>query len=289
MDLQTLIMLALQASVFLMVFAIGLQASPEDTLYLFKRPGQLARALLSMIVIMPIVAFALWQAFDFPAAVRIALITLAVSPVPPILPKKGFKAGGRQSYTIGLLVALALLSVITVPLVVELVGYGIGRETSMDFLQVAKIVAITILVPIGSGIIVRRFFSSLAEKIAKPITLVSAITLVVGLIIILYVAMPAISSLIATAGILAIVVFVVVGLVVGHLLGGPDPDDRTVLAIATATRHPGVALAVANANVPNNKLVLAAILLTLVVNMIVSIPYVNWRKRRRVLASSPTV
>lgn len=289
MDLQTLILLALQGSVFLMVFALGLQARPEDALYLFKRPGQFARSLLSMIVIMPIVALALWYAFDFPDAVKIALITLSVSPVPPILPKKGLKAGGRESYTIGLLVGLALISVITVPLAVKLVGFVMGRQTSMDFLQVAKIVTQTILVPLGGGIAVHRFFTSLADKIAKPITLISTIALVVGLVVILYVAMPAISSLTGSGGILAISIFVVIGLGVGHLLGGPDPDDRTVLAIATATRHPGVALAVASANSPHNKLVLAAILLALVVNMVVTIPYVSWRKRRHTIAASPSV
>jgi BASS family bile acid:Na+ symporter len=72
------------------------------------------------------------------------------------------------------------------------------------------------------------------------------------------------------------------GLAVGHLFGGPNPEDRTVLALSTATRHPGVALAIAGANAPGgNKTVLAAVLLYLIVNAIVSIPYVNWRKHRQ--------
>ena len=289
MDPQKIILLALQGSVFLTVFAIGLQANPGDTLYLFKRPGQLARSLISMLVIMPIVAVALWAAYDFPPAVQVALITLSVSPVPPILPKKGLKAGGRESYTIGLLVAVALLSVVTVPLAVKVVGRVIGHEASIDFLQIAKIITVTILLPLGLGIAVRHFSLSLADKIAKPIALISTITLFLGLIVILYVAMPAISSLVGTGGVLAIVIFVVIGLIAGHFLGGPDPNDRTVLAIATATRHPGVALAVASVNAPQNKLVLAALLLVLVVNMVVSIPYVQWRRRRAALAAAPTV
>ena len=64
-------------------------------------------------------------------------------------------------------------------------------------------------------------------------------------------------------------------------LGGPAPANRTSLAISTATRHPGIALALAQANFPAEKLVLAALLLYLLINAIVSIPYILWIKRRQ--------
>jgi BASS family bile acid:Na+ symporter len=77
-----------------------------------------------------------------------------------------------------------------------------------------------------------------------------------------------------------IAVFVLAGLAIGHLLGGPDPDQRTVLALSTATRHPGVALAIVGANFPGEKAALAAILLCLIWGTILSIPYVRWRRHR---------
>ncbi len=40
--------------------------------------------------------------------------------------------------------------------------------------------------------------------------------------------------------------------------GGPTPDDRTALALATASRHPGVALAIAGANVADQKPILGS-------------------------------
>ena len=38
----------------------------------------------------------------------------------------------------------------------------------------------------------------------------------------------------------------------GHLLGGPDRRDATVLAFATSFRHPATALALAPANFPDS-------------------------------------
>ena len=286
MDLATLVPLMLKASVFLTVIAIGLTTTPEDAVYLFKRPGLLFRTLLSMNVIMPVVAILLWYAFAFPLPVKIALVCLAISPVPPILPKKGLKAGARASYVIGLLVSLALLSIVTVPLGLYIVGRLLGWDVQIGSLEVAKIVGMTVLLPLGIGILIHQAAPAFAEKIARPVSLVSTVALFLGILAILFVAWPAIWSLIGSGGVLAIVIFVAVGLAVGHFLGGPDSDDRSMLAIATATRHPGVALAVAHANAPHNKLVLGAILLTLLVNLIVSMPYVNWRKRQHTVAAS---
>jgi BASS family bile acid:Na+ symporter len=282
MDLATLILLAIKASIFMQVFCIGLNATPTEALYLIRRPSELLRSIASMNVVMPVVAAALVLSFEFEQAVKIALLTLAVSPIPPILPKKQLKAGGRSPYTIGLLAGVSLLSIIVVPIAVYLVGKAVGAEASIPPAKVAQLMTITVLLPLAAGIAFRRVAPTLAEQMAKPLSLVATILLLVGAIPILIVAWPAIVSLVKAGGILPITVFVLMGLAIGHLFGGPDPDDRTVLALSTATRHPGVALAIASANNSGgNKAVLAAVLLYMIVNGIVSIPYVNWRKHHQ--------
>jgi BASS family bile acid:Na+ symporter len=49
------------------------------------------------------------------------------------------------------------------------------------------------------------------------------------------------------------VAFVGVGLIVGHLMGGPDPEHSIVLALSTACRHPAIALSIAAANFPDQR------------------------------------
>jgi BASS family bile acid:Na+ symporter len=86
-------------------------------------------------------------------------------------------------------------------------------------------------------------------------------------------------ALIGNGRVLAILAFVVIGLGAGQMLGGPDAEDRTVLALATACRHPGVALAITSTNFPEEKLMTGAVLLYLLVSAIVSFPYLKWRWR----------
>ena len=92
--------------------------------------------------------------------------------------------------------------------------------------------------------------------------------------------MPAVLSLLGNGSVLALAAFVVVGLIAGHLLGGPNADDRLVLALATATRHPMIALTVAKVNFPDEPMLGATVLLYLLVGLIIGIPYQVWQKRR---------
>jgi BASS family bile acid:Na+ symporter len=88
MSMTAIILLVLKVSIILSVFAIGLKATLADATFLFRSPGHLVRALLSMNVLMPLTALALAAPFDLHPAVKIALVVISVSPIPPILPKK---------------------------------------------------------------------------------------------------------------------------------------------------------------------------------------------------------
>jgi BASS family bile acid:Na+ symporter len=156
----------------------------------------------------------------------------------------------------------------------------------MSPVAVAQVVLISVLAPLAAGILVRRVASALAEQMEKPFSLLAWVMLAAACIPILITAMPAAISLIGDGTLAAIVGFIVLGLGVGHLLGGPEPNDRTVLAIFTASRHPGVAMAIGITNAPGEKEVLATVLLYFIVNLIIAIPYMAWRRRHTGIAGT---
>jgi BASS family bile acid:Na+ symporter len=86
-------------------------------------------------------------------------------------------------------------------------------------------------------------------------------------------------ALIGHGALLLFIAFNVIALIIGHALGGQLPEHRAVLALSTATRHPGIAFALASANFANRKEALAAIGLFLIVNAVVSGGYLVWSKR----------
>jgi BASS family bile acid:Na+ symporter len=287
MDLATLILIVVRVSVFLSVLAMGLETTWQEATYLFRNRRELLRALLSLDVIMPIVAVAFVSFLNLQPAVKIALVALSVSPIPPILPKKEFKAGGSREYTLGLLVFAAAMSIVFVPLSMEILRPALGVELHVPVLPVAGLALLTVLAPMISGIAIGKLAPKFAVHVARPLAVVATVLLIVTVLPIVIFERKAILSLIGDGTMIAMAVFVLVGLVAGHILGGPVRENRTVLALSTATRHPGIAIAIAHVNFPQQKLALAAIGLYLIVNAIATLPYVVWTKRQE--AAHPKV
>ena len=281
MTIAWLIQWTLRTSLLLVVLALGLRSTVADATYVLRRPALILRGFLAMGVIVPVAAAALAAVFDLHPAVEIAMLAVAVGPVPPVLPGKQLRLGGRASYVHGLLVAAALFAIVVVPVDVEILGRAFNREAHVSVGFVAKIVGITVLLPLAAGIVVRRAAPRLAERLAPWASGAGNGGLAIGLVVIVVTAWSDVMSLVGNGAVLAIAAVVVVGLAAGHWLGGPDPDDRTALAIAASMRHPGVALAIARLNFPDEKLVPAAVLLFMVVNVIITLPYGIWRRRAR--------
>jgi BASS family bile acid:Na+ symporter len=290
MTLAELLPHAIHASLFLAVVAVGLTATVRDSMLLFRQPAQLARLVLAMYVVMLGVAIVIALAIDLPPVGKIALGALAVSPVPPIISGKALKAGGEASYTTGVLVAGPLLAIVFLPLAVIVCHWIFGLPLPIK--EVIRQVATSVLLPLAAGMAARQLVPALA-RLAKPLAMLATLLLVVSFVPVLLGKWQVIEPLIGGGLVLAFAAFAVAGLAAGHLIGGPRPDERAVLAIASANRHPALAIAIAHASFPNHRLAAPAVLLYLIVAGIVSLPYSRWsaraasRAKREVIDLSP--
>jgi bile acid:Na+ symporter, BASS family len=275
-----LILFVLQASIVLSVLSLGLGTSLTDPWYLFGRRRQVVRSLFSMNIAMPLFASTLAVGSNLYPAVKFALIMLAISPMPPMLPKRQLKAGARASYVFGLLVAAALFAIVFVPVAVAVLGKAFGKPLHTPAGTIAKILFAQILIPLAAGIALRESAPEFAERIAKRVALLAAALLVVAGVPLLFFALPVCLPLIGNGTLAVLVAFCLGGLATGHVLGGPEAENRTVLALSTASRHPAAAITIANANFPEEKTIFGALLLYLIVSTILSAAYLAWLRRQ---------
>ena len=275
-----MIKLAVVASIFLTVLGIGMSATLRDVTFLLREPRLLFRSILSMFVVMPVAVAVVAQVSNLPEAVKIALVALAIAPVPPILPRRELTAGGHAGYAVGLLAVGALIAIVYVPLAVEIIDRIFGRHGDVSSLAIGKIVLITILAPLLIGMAIRQWAPNAAAKGAGRVLTLGMILLAAACIPLLMATWEAIVALFGNGTVLIMALVAAGGLLLGHALGGPRPEDRLVLALSTASRHPAVALAVATSGVMQTKQELAAVLLYVVVSVLVSLPYVMLRRRR---------
>src|SRR5260370_39170547 len=79
---------------------------------------------------------------------------------------------------------------------------------------------------IGPQGVFRKIAPTMAERIADPLTRIAGIVLLIGVLCILAFSLPTALARIGNGTIVAFVAFVIVGLTVGHLFGGPGSEQR---------------------------------------------------------------
>jgi BASS family bile acid:Na+ symporter len=232
--------LLLLGGLFASVLALGTRTTREEVSYLWRRPNLLARSLVTFYVVMPLVTLVLMRVLPVPNHTQIALVLLAISPGLPVAPKNMLKLGGHPPYVHSLLVSMSLIGIVTVPASLAILSVVFPEDAAIRPLQVLKVLAPTYLVPLALGLLLRRRTPTVADRVAGPAGKIGACALSAWSLILLVLNFRAVLDL-GTWSLSAILLWTLVGLVVGHSLSGTDPVNRPSLAIATALRHIGVA------------------------------------------------
>jgi BASS family bile acid:Na+ symporter len=228
-----------------------------------------------MYVLVPLAAIIFVNVLPLSSGLKLAVFVLAVSAGAPLLPKKLMGLGSDQ-YVLSLVVSASLLAIVTVPAWAALLGPLFGKESHLAPIHVAGVIVKSFLVPLVIGMAFRWFAPDKAEPLADKILTVAGFVLAVSAVVLL------ISNweLLIKAGwpaLLTLAGLTLIALIIGHLMGGPEPGQRTALAVSCATRHLGLAILVAAAAPgPKTAVFVAAYL---VASAMGSIPYLKWQSR----------
>ena len=146
--------------------------------------------------------------------------------------------------------------------------------------EIARLLTMSVLGPLVAGMVLARRRPSTAARLEGSLRRVQRWLLPAALLALVSSSGPAIWALLGDHTLVAVGTFVTVAFAVGHLLGGPDRREATVLALATSCRHPATALALASANFPGTD-AHAAVALYGVVTAVVGGVYTLWFRRYR--------
>lgn len=271
-----ILLVALKLSIALLIFAIGLGSTFSDLTYLLRRPALALRSIFAMYVMVPVAALALVFALPLSPGARAALLVFAVSAGAPLLPRK-LSPFGNSSYVFSLVTLSSVLAIFLVPAWVSMISARFDLETTISMATVAKLLAKAFLLPLAIGMVVRAIIGDAGDKLSDGLMKVAGVVLLVTALVLLATNWELMLRL-RGEGMIALVALILIALAIGHLMGGPDEDDRTALAIACATRHIGIALVVASA-FPGPATVVIVLAYT-IATAAVSLPYLRWRRKR---------
>jgi len=286
MELQPIFGTALRISIMILAFNLGLNISLQEKMYLLLRPKTILLSLFSMLIIMPVVAVVLCKAFQLPPVAKMALIAMSVSPIPATLPQKEIKAGGEADYAYTLLFSAVIVSVLTIPMSIGIIDNFFDQTVDVSALELIKVLIKSIFLPVSVGIFVKIFARKIADKIKVPLIKVASFLLQVSLVGILIVSWRIVISIVDSLTLIAIILYCLLAIIAGHVLGGPTKEHRTVLAFSTLSRHPGIAIAISSILFPGDIGIKATILVFLIVSTIMAKLYETWLERHNLAVSN---
>jgi len=275
MHLTAVLLMTLKASVALLIFAVGLDSRLKDLRYLWERPGVMLRSLLAMYLVVPLLALVAVKLLRLPSVLELALVVLAISAGAPMLPRKLMRFGNEE-YVVSLAIVSSLLAIVTVPAWLLLLGPSFDRLHTLDPAIVAGVLGKSFLLPMLLGMAVHWFRPEASARLADMLLKFVGIVFSACALALLATHLPVVGAILGPP-ILALAGFTLAALGVGHLMGGPDPNDRSALAVTCATRHVGVAMVIAAAT-PGPRTVVLIVAYALA-SALVIIPYMKWRGR----------
>jgi bile acid:Na+ symporter, BASS family len=271
--------LAFQLSIVVTMFGYGLRTTREDALYFTRVPWLLVASLLSMFVVVPAFAFAIALTFPMDAPASVAIVSLAVVAVPPLLPWKEVKAGGDPSYARSLTLAGVVASLVLTPALAAFARWQMGRGYTLGPASAATAVMGLLFLPLLAGSATRIIMPNVADRIASSVSRVANGLMVIAFGLAFFGTFFVARSLLHTGTVVGLLSFILAALVTGHLLGAPDTKHSIVLALASANRHPGIAFTIAATTTIAREFAAAVVLLVVLSELVVR-SYVIWAKLR---------
>jgi BASS family bile acid:Na+ symporter len=247
--------ISMLAFVISSMLAVGLNLTVAQIIAPLRNVRLVSLALLANFVLMPAACFAIEKLLRLDQSLAIGLLLLGTAAGAPFLPKLAQIAKGNLAFSVGLMVLLMVVTVGYVPLVLPLLLEGV----SVDPLKIARSLVLLMLLPLAVGLAMKARFEVAAARVKPVFDLVSNLSLILLTILIWVVNFDKIIGIFGTRGILASVVFIVLGYGVGHLLGGPGLDTKRVLALGTSQRNIAAALLIGGQNFTDPNVVVMVI------------------------------
>ena len=268
------LLVLLKITVTIIIFGIGLDSTLHDAVRLFRRPALLLRSLLAMYVLVPLAAVGLVILLPLPPGAEAGLLVLAVSSGAPLLPRK-LLGIGDGAYTFSLVAVSSVLAVILVPLWLEMLGPMFPRLPRLAPEKTALVLGESFFLPLLAGMAVRRYFPKLAAWTGGRVVGLAGLAVTLAAVVLLDVNWHVVLE-VRWQGIAALALLILMALIIGHLVGGPREEDRSALAVACATRHIGVAVAVAT-SLPGARTAVV-ISIYIAISVAITLPYTRWRR-----------
>lgn len=255
---------------------VGLSLTVGQTLAPLKNPRLVALSLIANFVLAPLAALGLWRGLGLDESLGIGLLLCGLAAGAPFLIKLAEFAKADLAFAVGLMVLLMVVTVGYVPLALPWFLEG----TTVNPAKIAQSLVVMMLIPLAAGLLLRARRPEAAGRVQPAVARLSNISMILVVALTTAGHLESVLLVFGTLGVLAAIVYTIVCVAIGWVLGGPAAGTRGVLALGTAQRNTAAAFVVAGQNFEDPK-VIVMITVVLIVEFLMLMPFARFLAKGR--------
>ncbi|GGG94546.1 hypothetical protein GCM10011416_09870 [Polaribacter pacificus] len=161
------------------MFGMGMTLVPKDFSRIIKFPKAVLVGLTNQLIFLPIIGFLLAITFDLNPTMAVGLMILATCPGGPTSNLITQVCKGNIALSVTLTAITSIISILTIPFILSYVLDYFGTETNatikLPILDTILQIMVITVIPISIGMLVRKFKTSFAKRMERPMRLASTL------------------------------------------------------------------------------------------------------------------
>jgi predicted Na+-dependent transporter len=269
-----------------MTMSLGLEVTWRQLLTLLRDKGLLFRALAANLILVPLLGLALVRVFPLPLDFANAFLILAAAPGAPMSLRYTRNQDDDAPFAAALLFVLILAAICFTPLIAELILPAQTR-LSVPYDRVATVALLYMVFPGLLGIAIQRWGGEETVMI-RNVTFISARVFFLAWVILVTAEQSRAVRQLGVPTLAAMASLIIGSMIIGWLLGGPQRENRRILATGTSMRNVGLCAVIAIESFPGTKVDIALVAFSalMVTPNSLLLFYENyWERRRKALTT----
>ena len=248
-SLPSFIRIVIFLFLFTFLLSVALEKSKQEILAIMKS-NLMWLSLLANFILLPILGLFLAWLFRLPPEISMGFLMVTFAPGGMLGLHFARVAKGNLAYAVGLILLMSLLSIVITPTLVYLIFPSIAKIDGF-FVSLLSRLLLFIIPPFLIAQAIQFYLASIAKVLQRLTSFLS---------IVLYIALTVLTSsfkeldiqALPWNGLAAILVFIGMAWLIGWQLGGPELENRKVLAISSSMRNVAICLLIATSRVVND-------------------------------------
>jgi BASS family bile acid:Na+ symporter len=252
----------------IVMLGLGLGLDVADFKRVVQFPKAVLIALTCQVLLLPAACFGLVLALDLPPALAVGMMLLAASPGGTMANLYSHLFGGNVALNVSLTAVNSVLAVFTLPIVVNLSLDHFMSGTDQIGLQFDKVLQVfaIVLVPVALGMLVRSSRRDFAERMHRPVRIMSLVVLVLVVAGAIVNERENIGEYFKVAG-AAVLIFNLISLAVGYLaprLAGVGRAESVAAGMEVGIHNGALAIVIATTLLDSTEIAVPAAVYSLV-------------------------